>query len=242
MPYKLSEEDKLCGVTYFDVDKHYSPIPKATCADIKGKCDNSSSSSNVVPFSCKGKTKEEILKELDALDNPATDKKEDKVKPEPKPTPEAPTPTPSPADNNNNQPTNTDNKPVNNEANPANNDNQPANPVNKVDEEKLKKDLTDFVSDFVLKNTLGFLDRYEDTFAVPTEADKTNYINHFKENLAQNDEFKSYTYEISIKDFTAKPSESNAIGETLEVSVLKDGVKVDTVSHLISFNENYDHL
>lgn len=98
MPYKLSEEDKLCGVTYIDVDKHYSPIPKATCADIKGKCDNSSSSSNVIPFSCKGKTKEEILKELDDLDAKPTDNKEDKVQPEPKPTPATPE-TPKPAEN-----------------------------------------------------------------------------------------------------------------------------------------------
>lgn len=204
MPYKLSEEDKLCGVTYFDVDKHYSPIPKATCADIKGKCDNSSSSSNVVPFSCKGKTKEEILKELDALDAKPTDKKEDKVQPEPKPTSDEPKPT--------------------------------------VNEEQLKNDLTDFIEIFGVANHLGFLDRDADTFTVPGEMEKVYFINQLKQALSQNDKFKSFTYEMSIKDFTDRPSLSNHIGETLEVSVYKDGTKVTSLSHQVGYNENLDHL
>lgn len=203
MPYKLSEEDKLCGVTYFDVDKHYSPIPKATCADIKGKCDNSSSSSNVIPFSCKGKTKEEILKELDALDAKPTDNKEDKAQPVPKPTTEEAKPT--------------------------------------VNEEQLKKDLGDFISDFS-RTPLGFLDRDADTFTVPSEMEKVYYISQLKQALSQNEKFKSFTYDISIEDFTEKPSTSNNIGESLEVSVYKDGTKLTSISQKVTFNENLDHL
>lgn len=197
MPYKLSEEDKLCGVTYFDVDKHYSPIPKATCADIKGKCDDASVSSNVIPFDCKGKTKEEILKELDALDAKPTDKKDDKVQPEPKPT---------------------------------------------INKEQLEKDLNDFISNFVSINKLGFLDRDADTFTVPSEMEKVYFISQLKQALSQDDKFKVFTYDMTIKDFTELPSTANAIGETLEVSVSKDGTKVTSLTHQIGYYENLDHL
>lgn len=197
MPYKLSEEDKLCGVTYFDVDKHYSTIPKATCADIKGKCDGASVSSNVIPFDCKGKTKEEILKELDALDAKPTDKKENKVQPEPKPT---------------------------------------------INKEQLEKDLNDFISDFVSINRLGFLDRDVDTFTVPSEMEKVYFISQLKQALSQDDKFKVFTYDMTIKDFTELPSTANAIGETLEVSVSKDGTKVTSLTHQIGYHENLDHL
>lgn len=197
MPYKLSEEDKLCGVTYFDVDKHYSPITKATCADIKGKCDGASAPSNVIPFDCKGKTKEEILKELDALDAKPTDKKDDKVQPEPKPT---------------------------------------------INKEQLEKDLNDFISDFVSINHLGFLDRDADTFTVPSEMEKVYYISQLKQALSQNEELKAFTYDMTIKDFTELPSTANAIGETLELSVSKDGTKVTSLTHQISYHENLDHL
>lgn len=197
MPYKLSEEDKLCGVTYFDVDKHYSPITKATCADIKGKCDGASAPSNVIPFDCKGKTKEEILKELDAFDAKPTDKKDDKVQPEPKPT---------------------------------------------INKEQLEKDLNDFISDFVSINRLGFLDRDADTFTVPSEMEKVYYISQLKQALSQNEELKAFTYDMTIKDFTELPSTANAIGETLELSVSKDGTKVTSLTHQIGYHENLDHL
>lgn len=189
MPYKLSEEDKLCGVTYFDVDKHYSPIPKATCADIKGKCDGASVSSNVIPFDCKGKTKEEILKELDALDAKPTES--------PKPT---------------------------------------------VNKEQLEKDLNDFIKDFSYIHPLGFLNRDTDTFIVPSEMEKVYYITQLKQALSQDDKFKSFTYDMTIKDFTELPSTANEIGETLEVSVSKDGTKVTSLTHQIGYNENLDHL
>lgn len=39
MVYKLSEEDKLCGVTYIDWSKGYSQIPKATCDMLETQCD-----------------------------------------------------------------------------------------------------------------------------------------------------------------------------------------------------------
>lgn len=210
MPYKLSEEDKLCGVTYFDVDKHYSPIPKATCADIKGKCDGASVSSNAIPFDCKGKTKEEILKELDALDAKPTDKKEDKVQPSPKPTPDTPT------------------------------TNEPPKPT--VNKEQLERDLNDFISDFVSRNHLGFLNRDADTFTVPIEMEKVYYISQLKQALSQDERFKAFTYDMTISDFTELPSTANDIGETLEVSVSKDGTKVTSLSHRIGYNENLDHL
>ena len=111
MPYKLSEEDKLCGVTYFDVDKHYSPIPKATCEMIQPKCSSGGgggSYEDSVELKCEGlkklihgedKPKEEKLKE----DKPTTDEvtpKENEPAPSPKvdENPTEPTPEPPVAD------------------------------------------------------------------------------------------------------------------------------------------------
>lgn len=75
MPYKLSEEDKLCGVTYFDVDKHYSPIPKATCDMIQPKCSSGGGGSydDSVELKC-----EDLKKLIHGEDKPKEDKpKED---------------------------------------------------------------------------------------------------------------------------------------------------------------------
>lgn len=76
MPYKLSEEDKLCGVTYFDVDKHYSPIPKATCEMIQPKCSSGGgggSYDDSVELKC-----EDLKKLIHGEDKPKEDKpKED---------------------------------------------------------------------------------------------------------------------------------------------------------------------
>lgn len=75
MPYKLSEEDKLCGVTYFDVDKHYSSIPKATCDMIQPKCSSVGGGSydDSVELKC-----EDLKKLIHGEDKPKEDKpKED---------------------------------------------------------------------------------------------------------------------------------------------------------------------
>jgi hypothetical protein len=53
MVYKLAEEDKTCGVEYINWDKHYSPIPKATCEMLKGQCPScSGGSGNAVEITC----------------------------------------------------------------------------------------------------------------------------------------------------------------------------------------------
>ena len=112
MPYKLSEEDKLCGVTYFDVDKHYSPILKATCEMIQPKCSSGGgggSYEDSVELKCEDlkklihgedKPKEE---EKPKEDKPTTDEvtpKENEPAPSPKvdENPTEPTPEPPVAD------------------------------------------------------------------------------------------------------------------------------------------------
>lgn len=52
MVYKLAEEDKTCGVEYINWDKHYSPIPKATCEMLKGKCPSCSGGGDAVEITC----------------------------------------------------------------------------------------------------------------------------------------------------------------------------------------------
>lgn len=52
MVYKLAEEDKTCGVEYINWDKHYSPIPKATCAMLKGQCPSCSGGGDAVEITC----------------------------------------------------------------------------------------------------------------------------------------------------------------------------------------------
>lgn len=75
MVYKLDDADKLCGVTYIDWSKKYSPIPKATCETIKPKCSSGGggSSDDALDLSC-----EEIKKLIHGEDKPKEDKpKED---------------------------------------------------------------------------------------------------------------------------------------------------------------------
>lgn len=75
MVYKLDDADKLCGVTYIDWSKKYSPIPKATCETIKQQCSSGGggSSDDAVDLSC-----EEIKKLIHGEDKPKEDKpKED---------------------------------------------------------------------------------------------------------------------------------------------------------------------
>nr|DAW09281.1 MAG TPA: hypothetical protein [Caudoviricetes sp.] len=52
MVYKLAEEDKTCGVEYINWDKHYSPIPKATCEMLKGQCPSCSGDEDAVEITC----------------------------------------------------------------------------------------------------------------------------------------------------------------------------------------------
>ena len=78
MVYKLDEADKLCGVTYIDWSKKYSPIPKATCEMLKQQCGSGEGSDTTPELSC-----EEIKKLLKGEDKPKEEKpKEDKPKEE----------------------------------------------------------------------------------------------------------------------------------------------------------------
>lgn len=52
MVYKLDEADKLCGVTYIDWSKKYSPIPKATCEMLKQQCGSGEGSDNTPELTC----------------------------------------------------------------------------------------------------------------------------------------------------------------------------------------------
>lgn len=98
MVYKLDEADKLCGVTYIDWSKKYSPIPKATCEMLKQQCGSGEGSDNTPELSCEDIKKllkgggsedipelscEEIKKLLKGEDKPKEEKpKEDKPKEE----------------------------------------------------------------------------------------------------------------------------------------------------------------
>lgn len=106
MVYKLDEADKLCGVTYIDWSKKYSPIPKATCEMLKQQCGSGEGSGNTPELSCEDIKKllkgggsedipelscEEIKKLLKGEDKPKEDNpkeenpKEDKPKEDEKP-------------------------------------------------------------------------------------------------------------------------------------------------------------
>lgn len=96
MVYKLDEADKLCGVTYIDWSKKYSPIPKATCEMLKQQCGSGDGSDNTPELTCEDIKKllkgegsedipelscEEIKKLLKGEDKPKEEKpKEDKPK------------------------------------------------------------------------------------------------------------------------------------------------------------------
>ena len=90
MVYKLDEADKLCGVTYIDWSKKYSPIPKATCEMLKQQCGSGEGDDNTPELSCeeikkllKGedKPKEEKPKEENPSDNVGGNLTEDKEEP-----------------------------------------------------------------------------------------------------------------------------------------------------------------
>lgn len=112
MVYKLDDADKLCGVTYIDWSKKYSPIPKATCEMIQPKCSSGGgggSYDDSVELKCEDlkklihgedKPKEE---EKPKEDKPTTDEvtpKENEPAPSPKvdENPTEPTPEPPVAD------------------------------------------------------------------------------------------------------------------------------------------------
>lgn len=106
MVYKLDEADKLCGVTYIDWSKKYSPIPKATCEMLRQQCGSGEGSDNTPELSCEDIKKllkgggsgdipelscEEIKKLLKGEDKPKEEKpKEDKPKEPDTPTGEKP--------------------------------------------------------------------------------------------------------------------------------------------------------
>lgn len=96
MVYKLDEADKLCGVTYIDWSKKYSPIPKATCEMLKQQCGSGEGSDNTPELSCEDIKKllkgggnddipelscEEIKKLLKGEDKPKEEKPKEDEKP-----------------------------------------------------------------------------------------------------------------------------------------------------------------
>ena len=127
MVYKLDDADKLCGVTYIDWSKKYSPIPKATCEMLKQQCGSGEGSDNTPELSCEDIKKllkgggsedvpelscEEIKKLLKGEDKPKEENpKEDKPKEDEKPREE------TPSDNVGGNPTNEE-KPTTDEVTP----------------------------------------------------------------------------------------------------------------------------
>lgn len=98
MVYKLDDADKLCGVTYIDWSKKYSPIPKATCDMIQPKCSSGGGGSydDAVELKC-----EDLKKLIHGEEKPKEEKeepKEDKPKEDVTPKENEPTPEPPVAD------------------------------------------------------------------------------------------------------------------------------------------------
>lgn len=135
MVYKLDDADKLCGVTYIDWSKKYSPIPKATCEMIKQQCGSGEGSDNTPELSCEDIKKllkggvsedvpelscEEIKKLLKGEDKPKEENpKGDKPKEDEKPKEE------NPSDNVGGNPP-TEEKPTTDEVTPKENEPAPS--------------------------------------------------------------------------------------------------------------------
>lgn len=212
MVYKLDEADKLCGVTYIDWSKKYSPIPKATCEMLKQQCGSGEGSDNTPELSCEDIKKllkgggsedipelscEEIKKLLKGEDKPKEENpKEDKPKEEEKPK----------------------------EENPS--DNVGGNPTEDKEEPKKPNVLTDEELENIIPKLSndGLLGKYKVTpnnnlirVEHPDEDTITEYKKEITDKAKGIPELEGYTIEVIVEKI---PSPEPQVGEPLNQSPL----------------------
>ena len=212
MVYKLDEADKLCGVTYIDWSKKYSPIPKATCEMLKQQCGSGEGSDNTPELSCEDIKKllkgggsedipelscEEIKKLLKGEDKPKEENpKEDKPKEEEKPK----------------------------EENPS--DNVGGNPTEDKEEPKKPNVLTDEELENIIPKLSndGLLGKYKVTpnnnlirVEHPDEDTITEYKKEITDKAKGIPELEGYTVEVIVEKI---PSPEPQVGEPLNQSPL----------------------
>jgi hypothetical protein len=212
MVYKLDEADKLCGVTYIDWSKKYSPIPKATCEMLKQQCGSGEGSDNTPELSCEDIKKllkgggsedipelscEEIKKLLKGEDKPKEENpKEDKPKEEEKPK----------------------------EENPS--DNVGGNPTEDKEEPKKPNVLTDEELENIIPKLSndGLLGKYKVTpnnnlirVEHPDEDTITEYKKEITDKAKGIPELEGYTVEVTVEKI---PSPEPQVGEPLNQSPL----------------------
>lgn len=212
MVYKLDEADKLCGVTYIDWSKKYSPIPKATCEMLKQQCGSGEGSDNTPELSCEDIKKllkgggsedipelscEEIKKLLKGEDKPKEENpKEDKPKEEEKPKEE------NPSDNVG--------------GNPTEDKEEPKKP-NVLTDEELENIIPKLSNDGLLgkykvtpnNNLIRVEHPYEDTI--------TEYKKEITDKAKGIPELEGYTIEVIVEKI---PSPEPQVGEPLNQSPL----------------------
>ena len=212
MVYKLDEADKLCGVTYIDWSKKYSPIPKATCEMLKQQCGSGEGSDNTPELTCEDIKKllkgggsedipelscEEIKKLLKGEDKPKEEKpKEDKPKEDEKPK----------------------------EENPS--DNVGGNPTEDKEEPKKPNVLTDEELENIIPKLSndGLLGKYKVTpknnlirVEHPDEDTITEYKRVITDKAKGIPELEGYTVEVTVEKI---PSPEPQVGEPLNQAPL----------------------
>ena len=212
MVYKLDEADKLCGVTYIDWSKKYSPIPKATCEMLKQQCVSGEGSDNTPELSCEDIKKllkgvgsedvpelscEEIKKLLKGEDKPKEEKpKEDKPKEDEKPK----------------------------EENPS--DNVGGNPTEDKEEPKKPNVLTDEELENIIPKLSndGLLGKYKVTpknnlirVEHPDEDTITEYKKEITDKAKGIPELEGYTVEVTVEKITSPEPQ---VGEPLNQAPL----------------------
>lgn len=245
MVYKLDEADKLCGVTYIDWSKKYSPIPKATCEMLKQQCGSGEGSDNTPELSCEDIKKllkgggnddipelscEEIKKLLKGEDKPKEEKpKEEKPKENETPKEENPKEdkpkepeTPKEPDTPTGEKPKEDEKPK--EENPS--DNVGGNPTEDKGEPKkptvlTNEELENIIPRLSTDTTLG---NYKVTpknnligVEYPDEDTITNYKKEVTDKAKGIPELEGYTVEVIVDKI---PSPEPQVGEPLNQAPL----------------------
>lgn len=196
MVYKLDEADKLCGVTYIDWSKKYSPIPKATCEMLKQQCGSGEGSDNTPELSCEDIKK--LLKGGGSEDIPELSCEEIKklLKGEDKPKEE------NPSDNVG--------------GNPTEDKEEPKNPSVLTDEE-LENIIPKLSND-------GLLGKYKVTpnnnligVEYPDEDTITEYKKEITDKAKGIPELEGYTVEVTVEKI---PSPEPQVGEPLNQAPL----------------------
>lgn len=217
MVYKLDEADKLCGVTYIDWSKKYSPIPKATCEMLKQQCGSGEGSDNTPELSCEDIKKllkgggsedipelscEEIKKLLKGEDKPKEDNPKEENPKEDKPK--------------------EDEKPK--EENPS--DNVGGNPTEDKEEPKKPNVLTDEELENIIPKLSndGLLGKYKVTpnnnlirVEHPDEDTITEYKKEITDKAKGIPELEGYTVEVTVEKI---PSPEPQVGEPLNQAPL----------------------